>query len=71
MHCWAEEVKLVGYEMVWTICYFAYNKEVWEERRKNAKHPGPAAYMARKAAMWYAIATDGDGAFSLVNRSYS
>jgi hypothetical protein len=71
MHRWKEEVELVGYEMGWTVRYFAHNREVWEERRKNAKHAGPASYAARKAAMWGDIATDADNAFSVVNRSYT
>jgi hypothetical protein len=35
---------LVGYEMMWTVRYFAYNKEVWEGRR-NTKLLGPAVYV--------------------------
>jgi hypothetical protein len=66
---WDEEVKLVGYEMEWTVRYFAYKKDVWEER-KIAEHPGPASYAARKAAMWYAMALDADLQFSVVNGSY-
>ncbi len=71
MHHWAEEVKLVGYEMVWTVHYFVHNMEVWEERQKNSEHPGPAAYAACKAAMWCAMANDADQAFSQGNRSYT
>jgi hypothetical protein len=67
---WEEEVKLVGYEMVWTVRYFVYNKEVWEGR-KGGEHQGPASYAARKAAMWSSIANDADQAFSIVNKSYS
>jgi hypothetical protein len=66
---WEEEVELVGYEMVWTVRYFAHNKGVWEKRR-NATPPGPASYAARKAAMWCTLASDADQAFSQVNRSY-
>ena len=70
-HRWEEEVTLVCYEMVWTVSYFAHNQKVWEERMRNAQRPGPASYAARKAAMWCALATDADGTFSQVNRSYS
>jgi hypothetical protein len=71
MHRWEEEAELVGYEMEWTVRYFAYNKKVWEERGEIAERPGPAAYAARKAAMWCDIATDADRAFSVLNMSYS
>jgi hypothetical protein len=61
---------LVCYEMEWTVRYFLYNKEVWEERR-NPECPGSASYAARKAAMWFALAADADQTFAHVNRLYS
>jgi hypothetical protein len=67
---WEEEVMLVCYEMQWTVRYFLYNKEVWEERR-NPQCPGPASYAARKAAMWFALATDADRTFAQVNKLYN
>jgi hypothetical protein len=71
MHRWEEEVGLVGYEMEWTVRYFAYNKKVWEERRNIAQRAGPASYAARKAAMWHDVATDADRVFSVLNGSYN
>lgn len=71
MHRWDEEVKLVGYEMVWTVRYFVHQMEVWDQKRKDAGHPGAASYAARKAAMWCAMARDADQTFSMVNRLYT
>jgi hypothetical protein len=65
---WQEEVVLVGYEMQWTVCYFLHNMQVWENRRDAGA--GPAAYAARKSAMWHSMACNADHLFSTVNSSY-
>ena len=67
---WQEEVTLVQYKMQWTVCYFLHNMEVWEDRRKNTRPQGLAAYAARKSAMWKAMATDADQLFAQVNGLY-
>lgn len=70
---WEEEVILVGYEMQWTVRFFVHKQEVWERRRVMAngnQATGPAAYAARKAAMWGWMAQDANHSFIRANSGY-
>jgi hypothetical protein len=70
---WEEEVILVGYEMQWTVRFFVHKQEVWEGRRAMANDnqaTGPAAYAARKAAMWGWMAQDANHLFIKANSAY-
>ena len=54
---WNEEAILVGYEMQWTVKYFEHQAEEWDQlggagNEGTVLASGPAAYAARKAAMW-------------------
>ena len=54
---WNEEAILVGYEMQWTVRYFLQQAKRWDslvtsEKECGKLSAGPAAYAARKAAMW-------------------
>ena len=54
---WNKEAILVGYEMQWTIRYFLERAKRWENlesapKERTKSSTGPAAYAARKAAMW-------------------
>ncbi|KAF8344802.1 hypothetical protein F5887DRAFT_885713 [Amanita rubescens] len=69
MHRWSEEVTLVGYEMRWTVQYYVSNMKVWEARMANPMS-GPAAYAARKSAMWKSMAMDAEDTFEQGNKSY-
>jgi hypothetical protein len=73
---WNEEVILVSYEMQWTIRYFLHQAQEWERLKATSPNsgnltPGPAAYAARKAAMWQWLALTGKKRFSQVNRDTS
>ncbi|KAH9959751.1 hypothetical protein BGW80DRAFT_1183207, partial [Lactifluus volemus] len=70
---WKEEVILVGYEMQWTVRFFIHKQEDWERRRTMANDnqaTGPAAYAARKAAMWGWMAQDANDSFKRTNSIY-
>jgi hypothetical protein len=71
---WNEEVILVSYEMQWTIRYFLHQAQEWERLKATSPNsgnltPGPAAYAARKAAMWQWLALTTKQRFSQVTRN--
>ena len=69
---WSEEAILVGYEMQWTVRYFLHQAQQWDDRcdaenEIRSLAPGPAAYAARKAAMWRWVALKAKKCFLKVN----
>lgn len=67
-HRWDEEVVLVRHEMEWTARYFLYNMKLWDGRKEC--RAGPAAYAARKAAMWHVMAQHAEEKFTNANALY-
>jgi hypothetical protein len=71
---WKEEFVLVGYEIKWTVTYFIYQSNQWIARGILSNHdrdPGAAAaYAAKKAARWVAIAKQAEAQFHAVNEHY-
>lgn len=70
---WREEFTLTGYEMQWTVKYFDFQSEMWENRGIVAEHGGrrgATAYAARKAAMWHSLAENAAARFKAVNSQY-
>jgi hypothetical protein len=65
---WQEEVTITRYEMQWTVAYFAYNGDKWEDRLDTSA--GANAYANRKKTMWHQMALRADKAFRLLNNSY-
>ena len=66
---WAEEFKLVGYEMQWTVNFFVHRANKWHQRALSAAttiHAGAAAYAYRQQAMWQAVASAAQSAFEKV-----
>ena len=64
---------LTGYEMQWTVKYFDFQSGMWEDRGivvEHEGHRGPAAYAARKAAMWTSLAENAHIKFKAVNGKY-
>ncbi|KAF9471221.1 hypothetical protein BDN70DRAFT_820283 [Pholiota conissans] len=56
---WAEEFRLVRYEMQWTVNYFRYQAEQWNRhfnRATEGRYAGAAAYALRKVGMWEEMA---------------
>lgn len=73
MERWREEFLLIRYEMGWTVRYFAYKKQLWDEVRAIAGPdplPGPVSYANRQAAMWYELAMFADQSFRKSNVDY-
>jgi hypothetical protein len=69
MHRWSEEVTLVGYEMKWTVQFYVHNAKLWDTRTTTSL-PGPAAYAARKSAMWHSMAMYAEDTFERETKSY-
>ena len=69
---WNEETILVGYEMRWTVRYFLHKAEQWDHlgagNESSGLAPGPAAYAARKAAMWRWVASKAKKHFVRANK---
>ena len=66
---WMEEFILVGYEMTWTVNYFRYQANIWENHgiiAQRAGKRGAVAYAARKAAMWRAVAATSRQQFGVI-----
>lgn len=66
---WSEELLLVQYEMEWTVNYFDYMAEVWNQRSASAQrdvHAGSAAYAHRQKAQWYSMAASARGTFEKI-----
>lgn len=54
---WKEEHNLVRHEMEWTVKYFQYRENEWEERRKaitedSRRAAGLQCYAAKQAGLW-------------------
>ena len=54
---WEEEHNLVRHEMVWTVKYFKYFQQEWEERRNRVDGDqegamGLMAYAAKQVSLW-------------------
>ena len=69
---WSEEAILVGYEMQWSIRYFLHKAQQWDNlcdtgNESSSLAPGPAAYAARKAAMWRWVALKAKKCFLQAN----
>jgi hypothetical protein len=59
--------------MQWTVRFFLHRHHAWEEWQTMATsngNLGPAAYAARKAAMWRDMAQDADYSFVNTNSLY-
>jgi hypothetical protein len=60
---WEEEYKVVRNEMVWTVNYFQYRKQQWEERRIAVSDDGKVntglqCYAAKQAGLWRRFAEE-------------
>ncbi|KIK24178.1 hypothetical protein PISMIDRAFT_62507, partial [Pisolithus microcarpus 441] len=49
---WKEEVSLVRHEMLWTVLWFEYHKNMWEERALQSMEPGKEAYAKKQMGLW-------------------
>jgi hypothetical protein len=49
---WEEELSLVRHEMGWTVSWFKYKKEEWEQRLHKATKHGHRAYAQRQVLLW-------------------
>lgn len=49
---WEEELELLKCEMDWTVNCFNHHEKVWEQRAKEAKGPGHAAYAWKQSSTW-------------------
>lgn len=70
---WDEELTLTAYEMQWTVRYFQHRAGKWQEwgtQAEDANKPGPAAYAARKIAMWTNMAQHADIQFKRTSSLY-
>ncbi|KAG1743676.1 uncharacterized protein EDB91DRAFT_1081059 [Suillus paluster] len=56
---WSEELKLVQYEMFWTISWFRTQEERWRVRADESIKNGNRAYAERQASMWAEFSAQG------------
>ncbi|KIK27338.1 hypothetical protein PISMIDRAFT_8184 [Pisolithus microcarpus 441] len=49
---WKEEVSLARHEMLWTVLWFEYHKNMWEERALQLMEPGKEAYAKKQMGLW-------------------
>ncbi|KAG2035934.1 hypothetical protein BDR03DRAFT_867156, partial [Suillus americanus] len=49
---WEEELSLVRHEMGWTVSWFKYKKEEWEQRLHKATKHGHQAYAQWQVLLW-------------------
>jgi hypothetical protein len=60
--------------MRWTVLYFQHQAAKWEnwgtQVQQDPGRAGPAAYAARKVAMWTKMASNADSEFRKVNGSH-
>ncbi|KIK18133.1 hypothetical protein PISMIDRAFT_110102, partial [Pisolithus microcarpus 441] len=49
---WKEEVSLVRHEMLWTVLWFEYHKNMWEQRALQLTEPGKEAYARKQMVLW-------------------
>lgn len=59
--------------MDWTVRYYIYQSEVWEDRKNMAQGSndnGAVAYASRKEAMWMDMAAGAATKFHAINPSY-
>lgn len=64
-----EEFTLVGYEMTWTVGYFMFQADVWDNHGIIAQRTGKVGavgYAARKAAMWRDVAASSKREFRVI-----
>jgi hypothetical protein len=50
---WDEELKFVRHEMLWSMLYFKYHKDLWLRRvEQSGSKEGHKAYAFKQANMW-------------------
>ncbi|KAG1720661.1 uncharacterized protein EDB91DRAFT_1064768, partial [Suillus paluster] len=60
---WEEELRLVQHEMGWTVSWFKYRMEEWDQRYRQATKPGHQAYAHRQVLLWGRFALDAENSF--------
>jgi len=65
---WSEELRIVGYEMQWTINWFRWKEEQWRLRLNNMEDeerpPGLDCYCYKQMALWNSLADQAETQFT-------
>ena len=68
---WAEEVRLVTYEMQWTVRYFLHQADHWEKAAAvSPDNREASAFAYRQRSIWFQLVSVADGVFAATNTSY-
>jgi hypothetical protein len=65
---WSEELRLVEYEMQWTVNWFHWKQMQWKKRLKDVENeerpPGLDCYCHKQIALWSSLADQAQTKFS-------
>jgi hypothetical protein len=65
---WSEELRLVEYEMQWTVNWFRWKQKEWHRRLRDLadeeRAPGLDCYCHKQIALWDSLADKADAKFS-------
>ena len=65
---WSEELRIVGYEMQWTVNWFRWKEEQWRlrlnELEDEERPPGLDCYCHKQMALWSALADQAQTQFT-------
>jgi hypothetical protein len=67
---WSEDLRLVGYEMQWTVNWFRWKEDQWRRRLNDLENeerpPGLDSYCHKHITLWHSLAEQAQTQFSNV-----